>query len=72
MCGALINLMKAIKPSASELLVGSNYQFQASADLNTWTNIGSPFTATNPAMSFPQYWDVDNWGSLFFRLKLNP
>ena len=70
--GPQITLAKAVRPSSSDLLLGSNYQFQASADLKTWTNIGSSFVATNPLMTLPQYLDVDNWNYLFFRVKMNP
>jgi hypothetical protein len=67
-----IGLIKAVKPLLSHMYVGTNYQLQVSADLNTWTNQGSPFTATNRNMVYPQYWDVDNWNSLFFRLQVSP
>ena len=70
--GPKVNLVKAIKPSFTGLAVGTNYQLQVSADLNTWTNQGSPFTATNPSMIYPQYWDVDNWNQLYFRLQVVP
>jgi hypothetical protein len=66
------DLIKAVKPSFSYLSVGTNYQLQLSGDLNTWTNHADPFTATNSNMVYPQYWDVDNWGSLFFRLQTVP
>jgi hypothetical protein len=46
-----------------------NYQLQASADLNAWTNCGTPFTATNNAQLYPGYWDVASWERLFFRLQ---
>jgi hypothetical protein len=67
-----IGLIKALKPSFSGLLIGTNYQLQVSAGLNTWTNQGAPFTASGPTMVYPQYWDVDNWGQLFFRLQVAP
>jgi hypothetical protein len=67
--GPRVDLIKAVKPSFTGLYIGTNYQLQLSGDLNTWTNHGSPFSATNTRMVYPQYWDVDNWGSLFFRLK---
>ncbi len=70
--GPLVNLIKAVKPSFSNLTLTTNYQLQVSADLNTWTNQGSPFTATNTSMVYPQYWDVDNWNQLFFRLQVTP
>jgi hypothetical protein len=53
-------------------MIGTNYQVQVSADLNTWTNQGSAFTATNTSMAFPQYTDVQNWDQLFFRLQIVP
>lgn len=65
-------LVKAVKPSFSNLFVGTNYQLQVSSSLNAWTNQGSVFTATNASMVYPQYWDVDNWGQLFFRLQESP
>ena len=67
-----VNLIKAVKPSFSRLSIGTNYQLQVSANLNNWTNQGSAFTATNTSMVYPQYWDVDNWNSLFFRLQVAP
>lgn len=68
--GPRVNLIKAVKPSFSGLSLGTNYLLQLSGDLNTWTNHGSAFTATNASMIYPQYWDVDNWGRLFFRLQV--
>lgn len=70
--GPRVDLVKAVKPSFSYRWVGTNYQLQLSADMNTWTNHGSPFTATNTSMVYPEYWDVDNWGKLFFRLQSVP
>jgi N-acetylneuraminic acid mutarotase len=63
-----VNLVKAVKPSFSNLSVGTNYQMQISKDLTTWTNYGSPFTATNASMVCPDYFDVENWEQLYFRL----
>jgi hypothetical protein len=70
--GPRVDLIKAVKPSFSNLTLTTNYQMQISGDLSTWTNQGSPFTATNTSMVYPQYFDVDNWNSLFFRLKTTP
>jgi len=70
--GPMVNLIKAVKPSFSNLTLTTNYQLQVSADLNTWTNQGSAFAATNTSMIYPQYWDVDNWNKLFFRLQVSP
>ena len=67
-----IGLVKAVRPSFSNLITGLNYQLQVSGDLNTWTNQGSAFAATNSTMVYPQYWDVDNWNRLFFRLQMSP
>jgi hypothetical protein len=64
--------MKAVRPLFSNLLIATNYQLQVSGDMNSWTNQGSAFTATNNVMNWPQYFDVDNWGKLFFRLQAVP
>ena len=58
--------------TSTHLSLGTNFQLQLSADLNTWTNQGSPFRATNTIMVYSQYWNVDNWNSLFFRLQVVP
>jgi uncharacterized repeat protein (TIGR03803 family) len=68
----ILTLLKAVKPSFSNLTLSTNYQLQISSDMKTWTNQGSPFTATNTSMVYPQYWDVDNWNKLFFRLQVAP
>ena len=65
----VIALRKMVGPSFSNLYLGTNYQLQVSTDLNTWTNSGAPFTPTNPVMNYPQYFDVGDWGQLFFRLQ---
>jgi hypothetical protein len=70
--GPRVNLIKAVKPSFSYLTLTTNYQMQISADLSTWTNYGAAFTATSTNMVWPQYFDVDNWNSLFFRLQITP
>lgn len=70
--GPIVDLIKAVKPSFSNLTLTTNYQLQVSSDLNNWTNQGSAFTATNTSMIYPQYWDVDNWSQLFFRLQVAP
>jgi hypothetical protein len=67
-----VTLMKAVKPSFSNLAFSASYQLQVSANMTNWSNYGSPFVATNSNMIYPQYWDVDNWNQLFFRLQLAP
>jgi len=67
-----VTIKKAIKPSFSNLYLGTNYQLQVSRDLINWTNQGSPFMPTNSLMDYPQYFDVDNWNSLFFRVQTSP
>jgi hypothetical protein len=52
------------------MALGTNYHLQVSSDLSNWTNQGAPFTATNTSLVYPQYWDVDNWNSLYFRLQV--
>jgi hypothetical protein len=70
--GPRVDLIKAVKPLFLKLSLATNYQMQTSGDLKTWTNYGAAFTATNTSMVYPQYFDVDNWNSLFFRLKTTP
>ena len=70
--GPRVGLIKAVKPSFSNLTLTTNYQLQISGDLNNWTNQGSVFTATNTSLIWTQYFDVDNWGNLFFRLQAAP
>jgi hypothetical protein len=70
--GPRVDLIKAVKPSFSYLTLTTNYQMQISGDLNTWTNYGAAFTATNTSMVYPQYFDVNNWGQLFFRVQSVP
>jgi N-acetylneuraminic acid mutarotase len=67
-----VGLIKAVKPTFSNLAEGDNYQMQTSSDMATWINSGTPFTATNSVMVYPQYFDVTNWNSLFFRLQTAP
>jgi Concanavalin A-like lectin/glucanases superfamily len=68
----IVSLLRAVKPSFAYLVPGTNYQLQVSGDLINWTNQDLPFTATNTSMTWPQYFDVDNWGQLFFRLQVTP
>jgi hypothetical protein len=63
-----VNLVKAVTVSFSNLTVGTNYQLQVSSDLNSWTNVATPFTATNSFMISSNYWNVSDWNQLFFRL----
>jgi hypothetical protein len=70
--GPKVAVIKAVKPSFSDLIIGTKYQLQYSADLSVWTDEGTPFIATEPTMAYPQYWDVDKWTDLFFRVKALP
>ena len=70
--GVQIGILQAVIPIFSSLSVGSNYQLQASTDLNSWTNQGPSFTATNPSMIYPQYFDVTNWNQFYYRLQVAP
>jgi hypothetical protein len=65
----VINLRKAIYLDTSSLLPGASYQVQYSADLSNWTNSGGTFVATNTYWRSTNYWDVDDWAKLFFRLQ---
>lgn len=66
--GSFLNIRKAIYLDTANVQVGSNYQLQVSPDMQNWTNHGSPFTATDSYWRSTNYWDVENWDQLFFRL----
>ena len=69
----IVSLAYAVKPTFSALAIGTNYQLQVSTSVTgTFTNFGSPFTATNNSMSYTQYFDVANWNQMFFRLQVSP
>jgi hypothetical protein len=62
---------KAVYVDFSNLIIGTNYQLQITTNLygGTWSNFGAPFTATSPTMGYSNYFNVDDWSSLFFRLS---
>lgn len=67
-----VSLIKAVKPSFQLLAPGTNYQLQVSMDSFNWTNHGQPFTATNSSFISPEYFDVDQFNQLYFRLQVTP
>jgi hypothetical protein len=68
-----VSLANAVQPTFANLILGTNYQLQITTSLSgTFTNYGSAFTATNTTMIYPQYFNVANWNSLFFRLQVAP
>lgn len=69
---AAIGIVKAVIPSFNNLILGRTYQLQVSTNLTNWSSQGTPFVATNFNMAYPQYWAVDNWSKLFFRLQVLP
>ncbi len=70
--GPHVALLKAVQPAFTQLFFGTTYQLQMSGDMLSWTNQGAPFVATNSVMTYPQYWNVDNWNKLYFRLQPLP
>jgi hypothetical protein len=68
----IITIQKAVYLTFTNLLVGLNYQVQASSDLINWTNQGSVFTATNSNWQATNYWNVNDWNKLFFLLQVVP
>jgi hypothetical protein len=64
----ILSVGRAVYLEHTGLSVGSNYQLQISSDLAGWTNFGAPFTATNAYWRLTNYWDVDRWNQLNFRL----
>lgn len=69
---AFVNIRKAVYVDSPNLKLGTNYQLQVSSDLSNWADFGSVFTATNTSWRTTNYWDVDNWNSLYFRLQVLP
>ncbi len=63
-----ITFVKAFTLDYQNLLIGSNYQAQASSDLVNWTNWGAAFTATSSTYNNTNYQRIANWNQLFFRL----
>jgi hypothetical protein len=66
------NIQKAVYLTSTNLVVGFNYQIQASSDLIHWTNQGSVFTATNSNWQSTNYWNVNDWNQLFFQVEAVP
>lgn len=64
-----IDIKKAVYLTFTDLTPGLSYQLQVSSDLNNWTNFGSLFFTTTNSMTFTNYWNVDDWNQLFFRLQ---
>jgi hypothetical protein len=65
----LNEVVKTLRIYMSYLVTNYTYQLQATTDFITWTNVGSPFTATNS--SAYQDFDIINTGQGNFRvLKL--
>ncbi len=66
--GPHTGIMKAVQPTFWNLTISNTYQLQTSANLVVWKDYGVPFVATNTAMDYQQFWLVDDWDSVFFRL----
>ena len=66
--GPSVNFVKAFTVDYSNLLIGSNYQAQASPDLVNWTNWGTAFSATNSSYTNTNYQRIGDRNQLFFRL----
>ena len=63
-----VGIGKAVFITFTNLTVGYDYQIQTSTDLNNWTNYNTPFTAITSSMTYSNYWHVNDWNQLFFRL----
>jgi len=70
--GLQVGLLQAVVPSFFDLLIGTNYQLQASSNLINWTNQGSVFTATNPTSQYPGYFLLNSGNQLYFRAQQVP
>lgn len=63
-----VTFVKAFAVDFQNLLIGSNYQAQASPDLVNWTNWGAAFTATSSSYTNTNYQRIADWNQLFFRM----
>lgn len=66
--GRILNVRKAVYLDSTLLEAGTDYQVQFSTNLSEWSNVGAAFTATNSNWRTTNYWDVDSWDNLFFRV----
>jgi hypothetical protein len=55
---------------ATDLMAGQFYQLQVAYDLNSWTNYGPAFAATNSTWAPTNYWNVPITNRMFFRLEM--
>lgn len=67
--GPRLQFIKSFTVDFRNLTLGTNYQLQASGDLVTWTNWGSPFTVTNIHYTNTIHHRIDAWDKLHFRLQ---
>ena len=72
---AIINIatpptISVVMPNASNLMLGQNYQLQIANNLTGWTGFGAAFSATNPAWTPTNFWNVANTNQMFFRLQM--
>jgi hypothetical protein len=63
-----LDIKKAVYLTFTSLNVGYYYQLQVSTNLTDWTDFGSPFFSATNTMTLTNYWNVDDWNQLFFRL----
>jgi Concanavalin A-like lectin/glucanases superfamily len=64
-----LKVRKAVYLDFANLYPGASYQIQYSTDMNNWTNWEAPFQVTNLTWQSTNYWSVEEWGQLFFRLQ---
>ncbi len=51
--GSPLTFVRVLRPSFSNLHVGTNYVLQISGDMSRWTEQDNPFTATDASMALP-------------------
>jgi hypothetical protein len=61
-----------VTPSFDSVRPGTNYQLQVSTDLNTWSNTGPAFMATNTCGVYSESIRTGSRNHLFFRLVSAP
>lgn len=64
------NSLKTVRPSFSNLFVGTDYQLQVSNELEVWRNDGVQFTAASESKTYPRGFGVENGKQCFLRLRV--
>lgn len=63
-----VSVKTAVYFSSDDLNVGEIYNVQYSTNMTNWMDVGIPFSAETPTWRSTNYWDLDDYNKVFFRL----